>query len=103
MQQLHFGYRHNDAKGESKVPTNRSGVFAAATLTLAVGLVSTIANAAGIFTLGSTTFQDGRMMPKKVANSQANMATNPNCVGDNVSPELHWTGVLVGTKSLVLP
>jgi Raf kinase inhibitor-like YbhB/YbcL family protein len=55
-----------------------------------------------IFTLGSTTFQDGRMMPKKVANSQANMATNANCVGDNVSPELHWTGVPEGTKSLVL-
>jgi Raf kinase inhibitor-like YbhB/YbcL family protein len=48
------------------------------------------------------TFQDGRMMPKKVANSQANMATNANCVGDNVSPELHWTGVPEGTKSLVL-
>ena len=82
--------------------TKRSGVFAAAAVALAVGFVSTIANAADIFTLGSTTFQDGRMMPKKVANSQANMATNPNCVGDNVSPELHWTGVPEGTKSLVL-
>ena len=69
---------------------------------LAAGFVSTISNAADIFTLGSTTFQDGRMMPKKVANSQANMATNPNCVGENVSPELHWTGVPEGTKSLVL-
>lgn len=57
--------------------TKRSGVFAAAAVTLAVGFVGTIANAADIFTLGSTTFQDGRMMPKKVANSQANMATNP--------------------------
>ena len=27
---------------------------------------------------------------------------NPNCVGENVSPELHWSNVPDGTKSLVL-
>ena len=102
LQQLHFRVPSQRYEGGSIVPTKRSGVFAAAAVTLAVGFVSTIANAADIFTLGSTTFQDGRMMPKKVANSQANMATNPNCVGENVSPELHWTGVPEGTKSLVL-
>jgi Raf kinase inhibitor-like YbhB/YbcL family protein len=102
LQQLHFRVPSQRYEGGSIVPTKRSGVFAAAAVALAVGFVSTIANAADIFTLGSTTFQDGRMMPKKVANSQANMATNPNCVGDNVSPELHWTGVPEETKSLVL-
>jgi Raf kinase inhibitor-like YbhB/YbcL family protein len=77
-------------------------LFAAAAATLALGLVGTTADAAGVFTLQSKTFQDGKMMPKKVANSKANMATNANCVGDNVSPELHWSNVPDGTKSLVL-
>jgi Raf kinase inhibitor-like YbhB/YbcL family protein len=81
---------------------NRRSEFAAAAVALAAGFVGTKTNAADIFTLSSTTFQDGTMMPKKVANSQANMATNANCVGDNVSPELHWTHVPDGTKSLVL-
>ena len=40
------------------------------------------------------------MMPKKVANKNA--GNNPNCVGDNVSPQLSWTGVPAGTKSFAL-
>jgi hypothetical protein len=76
-------------------------LLAAAAATLALGLTAP-ANAAGLFTLQSTTFQDGHMMPKKVANSQAIMASNPNCVGDNVSPELSWSNVPEGTKSLAL-
>jgi len=60
------------------------------------------ASAAGIFTLQSATFQDGKMMPKNVANSKANLPNNAACVGDNVSPELHWTDVPEGTKSFIL-
>jgi Raf kinase inhibitor-like YbhB/YbcL family protein len=41
-------------------------------------------------------------MPKKVANSKANAPTNPNCVGDNVSPQLSWSNVPDGAKSFVL-
>ena len=56
------------------------------------------------FTLTSTTFKDGTMMPQKVANmnapGQAN--PNPNCVGQNVSPQLSWSGAPEGTKSFVL-
>jgi hypothetical protein len=55
-----------------------------------------VANAADPFSLSSTTFKDGTMMPKKIAN---NTPTNPNCVGDNVSPELSWKGTPDGTKS----
>ena len=75
---------------------------AAAMATLALGLFGTAANAADIFSLTSTTFKDGTLMPKKVANSAANAPTNANCVGENVSPEFSWTGAPEGTKSFVL-
>jgi Raf kinase inhibitor-like YbhB/YbcL family protein len=80
----------------------RHHLFTAAAATLTLGLLGTAANAADIFSLTSTTFQDGKIMPKKVANSQANAPTNPNCVGDNVSPQFSWTGVPEGTKSFAL-
>ena len=72
----------------------------AATLTL--GMFGTAASAADIFSLTSTTFKDGTLMPKNAANSAANAPTNPNCVGENVSPQFSWTGVPEGTKSFVL-
>src|SRR5260221_2518182 len=59
--------------------------------------------AAAPFTLTSTTFKDGTMMPKKVANmNQPGANPNPNCVGDNVSPQLSWSGTPDGTKSFAL-
>ncbi|HLW90567.1 MAG TPA: YbhB/YbcL family Raf kinase inhibitor-like protein [Roseiarcus sp.] len=57
------------------------------------------ARAADPFTLTSTTFSDGALMPKKVSN---NLANNPNCVGDNISPQLSWSGAPEGTKSFAL-
>jgi Raf kinase inhibitor-like YbhB/YbcL family protein len=77
-------------------------LFTAAAAALILGSACTVAGAAGIFSLQSKTFADGKMMPKKMANSKANAPTNANCVGDNVSPELSWSNVPDGTKSLVL-
>src|SRR5712691_152460 len=59
--------------------------------------------AAAPFTLTSATFKDGTMMPKKVANmNQPGANPNPNCVGDNVSPQLSWSGAPEGIKSFAL-
>src|SRR5262249_29147206 len=66
----------------------------------AIVLASAVAvHAADPFMLTSTTFKDGQMMPRKVAN---NLSNNPNCIGQNVSPQLSWTGVPDGTKSLAI-
>jgi Raf kinase inhibitor-like YbhB/YbcL family protein len=57
----------------------------------------------GDFTLTSTTFKDGQMMPRRVANLAASHnPVNPNCVGDNVSPQLGWSHAPDGTKSFAL-
>src|SRR6266851_1511319 len=71
-------------------------LVAATGLMLAAWGTGGVANAADPFALTSATFKDGTMMPKKVANKNPQ---NPNCVGDNVSPQLSWSGVPEGTKS----
>ena len=77
---------------------NWVGLSAACALALAFTW-SGSALAADPFALSSTTFKDGQMMPKKVAN---NTAGNANCVGENMSPQLSWSGVPDGTKSFAL-
>jgi Raf kinase inhibitor-like YbhB/YbcL family protein len=74
-------------------------LLAASGMILASMCVGTVGNAAEPFALTSTTFKDGTLMPKKVANKNAQ---NPNCVGDNVSPQLSWKGAPEGTKSFAL-
>ena len=74
-------------------------LFAAAATIASMALAGTAVHAADVFTLTSTTFQDGKIMPKKVANDRAG---NPNCVGENVSPQFSWTNVPAGTKSFAL-
>jgi len=75
-------------------------------LALASGMVlaswcaSTMAFAqAKVFEISSTTFKDGGMLPKKAANNTPN---NPNCVGENVSPQLSWVNPPAGTKSFAI-
>ncbi len=54
------------------------------------------------FDLTSTTFQDGQMMPKKVANSRANFPRNADCLGENISPQLSWHNPPPATKSYAI-
>ena len=73
-------------------------VIGALTLALAAAAV-----AVEPFTLTSTTFRDGQAMPQRVSNTVASHnPVNPNCVGDNLSPQLSWTHAPEGTRSFAL-
>jgi Raf kinase inhibitor-like YbhB/YbcL family protein len=51
------------------------------------------------FTLSSSTLEDnGKLATKNAGNNKS----NPNCVGDNVSPPLAWANPPEGTKSYAL-
>jgi Raf kinase inhibitor-like YbhB/YbcL family protein len=58
-----------------------------------------IARAAEPFTLKSSAFKDNGKLAKKNA---GNDKSNPNCVGDNISPPLAWSNPPEGTKSFAL-
>jgi Raf kinase inhibitor-like YbhB/YbcL family protein len=62
-------------------------------------LTSVGAFAADPFALTSSNFKDGAMMDRKHA---GNIATNPNCVGQNVSPALNWTNAPAAAKSFLI-
>lgn len=68
---------------------------------LAAGIALVVCGAARAepFSITSTSFKDGQMLDKKHA---GNIASNPNCVGSNVSPQLKWTNVPAGTKSFAI-
>ena len=51
------------------------------------------------FSITSSSFKDGTMLATKNA---GNIKTNPNCVGDNVSPSFTFSNPPAGTKSYVL-
>src|SRR3984893_4446644 len=57
------------------------------------------ASAQGVFALTSPSFKDGERLATKFA---GNNKTNPNCVGENVSPALNWSNPPAGTKSFAI-
>jgi Raf kinase inhibitor-like YbhB/YbcL family protein len=78
-------------------------LLAAGAVMLASWGINQAIAAAAPFTLTSATFRDGTMMPAKVANmNQPGAQANPNCVGQNVSPQLSWSGAPDGTKSFAI-
>lgn len=80
-------------------PSMRSLILAGA---FAIACVGPAGAQEKLFELSSTTFKDGQMMPRKVANSHANDPQNPNCIGENVSPQLSWVNPPPGTKSFAI-
>lgn len=68
-----------------------AGVMAAAVAGNAV--------AADYFEVSSTSFKDGELLPRKMSNSNPK---NPNCVGENISPQLSWKNAPEGTKSFAI-
>ena len=65
----------------------------------ALALLCSTAQAAERFMLTSSNFKDNTLMDRKHAGATP---TNPNCVGQNVSPELSWKNTPAAAKSLVL-
>ena len=76
----------------------RASIFAGA-LALTAFCGAQGASAQGVFTLSSTGFKDGERLPTKFA---GNNKSNPNCVGENVSPALSWANPPEGTKSYAI-
>jgi Raf kinase inhibitor-like YbhB/YbcL family protein len=76
----------------------RGSILALAT-TLTMGCGTHDALAQGVFTLTSPGFKDGQRLAVKNA---GNNKSNPNCVGENVSPALSWSNPPAGTKSYAL-
>jgi Raf kinase inhibitor-like YbhB/YbcL family protein len=79
----------------------RQRILACVVTAITIGYTVYAAKAADLFTLSSTTFRDGHIMPKKVSNNAENSKNDPNCVGENVSPEFSWANVPGGTRSFI--
>ena len=63
-------------------------------------LAAPMAQAADVFTLTSPAVQDnGTLATKNACNDKQR---SPNCLGENISPPLAWSGVPEGTKSFAL-
>ena len=82
-------------------------LFATGAIVLASWFPVAVAKAAApptekgpVFTLTSTTFKDGGMMPRRTA--YKSNAEFPYCFGENISPQLSWSNPRPGVTSYVL-
>jgi Raf kinase inhibitor-like YbhB/YbcL family protein len=76
----------------------RQTLIAAAVAAVAVCSAGA-ARADGGFTLSSSSFKDGERLPIKMAGDNK---SNPNCLGESLSPALSWANPPEGTKSFAL-
>jgi Raf kinase inhibitor-like YbhB/YbcL family protein len=83
-------------EGVKPMIQHRLGTLALALAATTAWSVSTGHAADKYFNLTSTAFKDGGKLPKKYAGMNPQ---NKNCDGQNVSPELSWSGAPAGTKS----
>lgn len=75
------------------------GAVVATGIILASWWIGGSASAADFFTLTSPAFKDGERIPVKYA---GNLKSNPNCIGENLSPPLSWSNPPAGTKSFAI-
>jgi Raf kinase inhibitor-like YbhB/YbcL family protein len=75
------------------------GLILAGAVALTAFCGSHQASAQGAFTLSSPDFKDGAPIPVK---NTGNNKSNPNCIGENVSPAFAWANPPQGTKSFAL-
>jgi Raf kinase inhibitor-like YbhB/YbcL family protein len=75
--------------------------FATLLLTSGIAAAFSVGSArADVLTLTSSAVQDNGTLAVK--NACADKQRSPNCVGENISPPLAWSGVPDGTKSFAL-
>jgi Raf kinase inhibitor-like YbhB/YbcL family protein len=91
------GKTQRQNKGENLMLLRAS--ILAASVAVAALFASQAASAQGVFTLSSPSFKDGERLATKNA---GNNKSNPNCVGENVSPALSWSNPPEGTKSFAI-
>jgi phosphatidylethanolamine-binding protein (PEBP) family uncharacterized protein len=87
-----------DNQRKGKVMVLRGSILAAS-FVLAALCGAQPATAQGVFTLTSPSFKDGERLAVKNA---GNNKSNPNCVGENISPALSWSNPPEGTKSFAI-
>src|SRR5436305_9569911 len=81
-----------------------SNAFVAGAIALASCCAISFGHAAAppepTFTLSSTTFEDGGFVPMRIAFTKD--ANNPNCFGQNISPQFSWANPRPGVNSFAM-